>query len=258
MATASIFMSATPESLWLHRPKQNPRARLRMFCFPYAGGAAPIFRAWPEWLPPTVEVCPVQLPGRGARIAERPRTSVEAIVRELTPALLPCLDLPFVFFGHSMGAILAFEMTRRLWREYGMRPEHLFVSGRRAPQLAAPGPPTYGLPEPLFRAELRRLNGTPREALEHPELMELMLPILRADFSVTQTYAYAPGPPLDCPITAFGGLQDGEVPRESIAAWREQTAAAFVLRMLPGDHFFLNTARQLLLPSIARELTQTI
>jgi medium-chain acyl-[acyl-carrier-protein] hydrolase len=229
-----------------------------MFCFPYAGGAAPIFRLWPDWLPPTVEVCPVQLPGRGVRITEQPCTSVEVIVRELIPALLPYLDLPFVFFGHSMGALLGFVVTRRLRREYGLGPEHLFVSGRRAPQLQSPGPPTYSLPEPLFREELRRLNGTPREALEHPELMDLMLPILRADFTVTQTYIYTNEPPLDCSITVLGGLQDRDVARESLEAWREQTAAAFTLRMLPGDHFFLNTARSLLLATLARDLSRII
>jgi medium-chain acyl-[acyl-carrier-protein] hydrolase len=234
--------------------KTNPQARLRLFCFHYAGGGPLIFRKWPDMLPSFVEVCPVQLPGRGSRLREPHFRQLMPLVEAVAENLQPYFDKPFAFFGHSMGAMISFELTRHLRREQGASPLQLFVSGRRAPQLPDTDPPTYDLPEKEFVEELRRLNGTPREALEHPELMQLVLPTIRADFSVCQTYVYTPEPPLNCPISAFGGLQDKDVGREKMEGWREQTNASFRLRMLPGDHFFLNTATDLLLHALTRDL----
>ena len=241
-------------SNWVARPKPNDAASLRLFCLPYAGGSSLIFRGWPESLPSFVEVCLIQLPGRGARLKEAPFTRLTTLVEELSAALLPYLDKPFAFFGHSMGAVLSFELTRHLRRHYDRKPLHLFVSGRTAPQLEDTDPPTYGLPEPEFIEEIRRLNGTPKEVLANPELMQFLLPILRADFEICQTYDYSPDSPLDCPLTAIGGLQDTRVRREDLEAWREQSASSFVLRMLPGDHFFLHTAQPLLLRILTQEL----
>lgn len=181
-------------------------------------------------------------------------TQLPPLLEALVPALLAHLDKPFVFFGHSMGASISFELARRLRRESGLIPAHLFLSGRRAPQLLETEPPVHALPEPEFLKKMTNLNGTPREVLEHPELMRVMIPILRADFAVCETYAYMPEPPLDCPISVFGGLQDSEVSRKDLADWREQTNAAFALHMLPGDHFFLHTALHLLVETICREL----
>ena len=244
--------TTTSPRLCYHRP--NPQASLRLFCFPYAGGRNLIFRGWQEGLPAAVEVCPVELPGRGRRLREPPFTKLTTLVEATAEAILPLLDKPFAFFGHSMGAMISFELARRLRREHAPTPVHLFVSGRRAPHIPDTDPPTYDLPEPEFLDELRRLNGTPQEVLEHAELIQLMMPLLRADFEVVQTYRYTPGPPLDCPITAFGGLHDVEVPREYLEAWRDYTAAGFTLRMMPGDHFFLHTAQRLLLQVLAQEL----
>ena len=240
--------------------RPNPRARLRLFCFPYAGGGAEIYRLWPQNLPSEVEVCVAQLPGRGTRLREQPFTSLDALVEAATEAIAPWLDKPFALFGHSMGAMISFELARRLRDQDGPQPAHLFVSGRRAPQLPNNEPITYNLPEAELGQILLRLNGTPKEVLEHPELMELMLPLLRADFSVVETYVYRPDVPLDCPLTAFGGLRDSEVSREQVEAWREQTTSEFALRMLPGGHFFLNDAQSqtLLLSAIARELHQLL
>jgi medium-chain acyl-[acyl-carrier-protein] hydrolase len=242
-------------STWITRPKPNAQASLRLFCFPYAGGSPVIFRQWTDILPPEIEVCCIQPPGRGARLNEQSFTQLPPLIEALFPALLEHLDKPFAFFGHSMGALISFEIARRLSSESGPAPSHLFLSGRRAPQLIDTQPPTHSLPEPEFIAKVTKLNGTPREVLEHPELMRLMIPILRADFAVCETYAYVHGPPLACPISVFGGLQDSEVSREDLAAWREQTnSAAFSLKMLPGDHFFLHTSMRLLIETIYREL----
>lgn len=242
--------------LWLSCPKPNPQARLRLFCFPYAGGSALIYRAWPNLLPADIEVQLLQLPGRGKRLREAPYTDLLKMVADIAPVIRPLLDKPFAFFGHSMGALIGFELTHLLRAEHHLQPAHLFVSGRSAPQLPDTDPPTYELPEEEFVQELRRLGGTPHEVLEHPELMHLMIPLLRADFSVCQTYAFTERPPLSCPLTAFGGLQDHEVPRENLEAWNELTTAACKVRMLPGDHFFLRTSQQQLLQTIAQELYQ--
>lgn len=245
------------EQRWLAHYRPNPRAALRLFCFPYAGGSALLYRNWAGVLPESVEVCPVQLPGRGNRLGEAPFNDMRPLVASLARALTPYFDKPFAFFGHSMGAMISFELARLLRREAGREPFHLFVSGRAAPQVYEPDLRTYELPEAEFIEELRRLNGTPAEVLDNPELMQVMLPLLRADFKVIHAYEYEPGPPLGCHISAYGGLQDAEVSREKLEAWREQTTAGFVLRMLPGDHFFLHASQQYLLRTVAQELMRS-
>lgn len=214
-----------------------------------------MFRTWPDYLPQHVEVCAVQLPGRGARLNEPAFTQLPALVRAAAHALLPFMDKPFAFFGHSMGAMIGFELARHLREDNRPQPQHLFVSGRSAPQVIDSSPHTYDLPEPEFIEELHRLNGTPREVLEHEELMRLVIPILRTDFAFCQTYSYLPGLPLTCPISVYGGLRDEGVPRESLEGWREQTRAAFILRMFPGDHFFIHSDQQLLLRTLSQELS---
>jgi surfactin synthase thioesterase subunit len=241
---------------WFRIAKSRPAAKLRLFCFPYAGGGALIYHGWQDGLPAAVELCACQLPGRGDRLHEQPFMHITPMVEAVAEAITPYLDNPFAFFGHSMGAMIAFELARRLRREHTRQPAHLFVSGRRAPQIPYTEPFTHDLPEPQFFEKLRLLNGTPGEVLEHPELMQLMIPSLRGDFAVVETYTYVPESPLQFPITAFGGMQDPEVSREDLKAWREQTTSSFMLRMMPGDHFFLNTARPTLLGALSRELYQ--
>lgn len=245
-------------SMWLSCPQKNTRARYRLFCFPYSGGSASIFVPWARALPASIEVWPIQLPGRGARLSEPPFTQMNALVQALFQAILPYLDKPFIFFGHSMGALLSFELARYLRRHAGLLPVHLIASGHRAPQVPDPDPPIHNLPEPAFLDELRRLNGTPEEILHHDELRQLLLPTLRADFTVCETYAYTNDEPLECPISAFGGLQDKDVARYHLEAWQLQTRSTFTVRMFPGDHFFLNTARSLLLQALVRELSHLV
>lgn len=229
---------------------------MRLFCFPYAGGSALTYRHWAAQLPPSVETCLVQLPGRGSRLHETPSKQMKPLVEATARGLSVYFGKPFAFFGHSMGAIISFELARLLRREDGLEPIRLFVSGRGAPQVADSDPLTYTLPDPEFLAELRRLEGTPQEVLEHPELMQAMLPLLRADFEAIQTYSYQAEPPLNCPISAFGGLQDPSFSREDLGAWREQTTGSFSLRLFPGNHFFINIDQHLVLAAIAQELSQ--
>lgn len=252
-------MAATPVTTpWLLCLKPNPSATVRLFCFPYAGGGAGIFGRWAEYLPSSIEVCAVQLPGRGSRLLEPAFKSLPLLVQTAGKELLPWMEKPFSFFGHSMGATIGFELARFLSKEHNLKLAHLFVSGRRAPHLTDDEPPTYDLPESEFLEDLRRLNGTPKEVLEHPELMRLLLPALRADFEMIQRYVYIPGPPLDCAITAFGGLEDQSVPRDQVEAWRQHTTAPFSLEMLPGDHFFIHDAQTALLKSVSCELQRLV
>jgi medium-chain acyl-[acyl-carrier-protein] hydrolase len=248
MTTAAAFDS------WIACRKPRPQARLRLFCFPYAGGGALIFRTWSAGLPADVEVCPIQLPGRGTRLMEPPFTQLSPLIQALAQALFPLLDKPFAFFGHSLGALVSFELARQLRRQYGVQPVRLFVSASRAPQLPHRGLPVHTLPEGDFLAELRHLNGTPREVLEHEELMQIALPVLRADFTVYETYVYSTELPLNCPISTFGGLRDRTVSQSDLEAWREQTNVSFSLQMFPGDHFFLKTTQPLLLRMLSQEL----
>lgn len=244
---------------WVVPTRLNPSAKMRLFCFPYAGSGATIYQSWWRSLPPTIEVCPVQLPGRGARLQEQPFTRLEPLVREVADGIAPYLDKPFAFFGHSMGALISFELARRLRRSPSMpQPLHLFVSGSGAPQLGPLGRPLYALPEPELLDELRRLNGTPEQVLAHPELMALMLPIIRVDFEVCQTYSYIDESPLECPITAFGGLADVEVHREHVREWQQQTASDFSMWMLPGDHFFLHTLSSQLFHILSQQIERLV
>lgn len=256
--TTSHASVTPPKNNWLTCPKPNPRAKLRLFCFPYAGGGAAIFRLWPDELPAEVEFYAIELPSRGRRITEPPITRMEPLVRGIAGAIESLLDKPFCFFGHSMGALTSFELARLLRREGRRQPSHLFVSGATAPQIPDTSPVRFDLPEPEFLDVLRRLNGTPHEVLENEELLQLMLPRLRADFELLQFYKYVDEPPFSFPITAFGGLQDKEVDRAALEGWRVQTAANFVLRNFPGDHFFLHSDRSRLLWVISQELISLV
>ena len=226
--------------VWIKRARQDPKTCFRLFCFPYAGGGASFFRTWRERLWPEIEVCAIQLPGREDRLMETPIGGLSALIDVLMDVLYPYLDSPFAFFGHSLGALISFELTRRLRRQKAPCPLQLFVSGHRAPQIPDPDPPIHQLPDADFIEELGRFNGTPKAVLENPELMEVFMPLLRSDIRLDETYVYDHEAPLDCPITAFGGLEDEEVSREELAAWHDQTRSRFNIQMFPGDHFFLN------------------
>jgi medium-chain acyl-[acyl-carrier-protein] hydrolase len=245
-------------SPWFVKHRSRPGGVLRLFCFPYAGGGALAYRQWWRELPPEIDVVPVELPGRGNRMGEPARRSFPGLISELEEAISPHLDIDFALFGHSMGATIAFELTRQLRRRGRPQPRLLIVSGRRAPGLPVDDPPTYNLPEAEFIAELHKLNGTPKEVLESQELMSLMLPLLRADFELIQTYQYTKEAPLSCPISAYGGTEDLELPRDRLLPWGEQTTQEFSLQMIDGDHFFLRSSQTQLLRLISRDLSRVM
>ncbi|MEO0866946.1 MAG: alpha/beta fold hydrolase [Cyanobacteria bacterium J06642_11] len=224
-------------------------------CFAYAGGSAWIYRPWAQQLPDTVEVCAIELPGRGKRMAEAPLQTVTAIIETLGPELLPYLNLPFACFGHSLGALIAFELCCWLRRTVQLTPVHLWVSAAQAPQLPAEKAPIHTLADPDFINELKRYKGTPESILNNAEMMALVLPILRADFTVLETYQHQPGAPLSCPITGFWGQQDTIVNQAQVAAWNIHSQK-FSLQAIDGDHFFLQQSSFLthLLPVLPNRL----
>lgn len=236
-------------------PDTEPPTRL--FCFPYAGGGAAAFRHWPEVLGEHAAVFGLQLPGHWARIADPPVRRLFPLVRAIAEELLAYVDRPFAFFGHSMGALVAFELARLVRRKYGLSPSHLFVSGFRPPHLPDPNPALYRLPDAQLLARLKTLGGTPDELLKDPELLRLMLPVIRADLEVCGTYAYTDDAPLPCPITALGGLVDPLVEADQLDLWQRHTASSFRLHLFPGDHFYLVPARRLLLNILRNALQES-
>jgi medium-chain acyl-[acyl-carrier-protein] hydrolase len=255
MSTVSQRRTATP---WFTCAKPDLQARLRLFCFPYAGGGASIYRGWENSLPLGLEVWPAQPPGRGSRFKESAFASMDALVAAAAKEIEQFLDLPIVLFGHSVGAFASFELAHTLADQLGVKVRHLFVSGARAPQLPRNRRPIHDLSEEDFINELKTLNGTPRELLESPELMRMISTTLRADFSIAETYRSKHLTPLNCPITVFGGLEDTLVSKEDLEAWRVHTTNSFDLWQLPGDHFFIHSSDSLILQILSRELTRVV
>ena len=241
---------------WLPKLTAKAESRVRLFCFPYAGGTTYTYRGWDSLLPPAIEVCAVELPGRARRMREPALRNMQSLVQSMIPALLPYFDKPFAFYGHSMGALISFELARELRRSHQLQPVHMFVASCLPPQSPRRRERvTYNLPESLFIEEVRHFNGTPKEVQEYSEeLMQLTLPLLRADFEACQTYEYVAEPPLTCPMTVVGGLQDKGLNRTDLDGWREQTTSACTVQMLSGDHLFINTAQIWVLRMLSKSL----
>lgn len=241
----------------------RPSPRLRLLCVPYAGAGAAAFRAFPQALPSWLEVWAIRLPGRETRLSEVPLTDLTAVVHALLeeftrdgPFAPPAgtTPVPYAIFGHSMGALVCFELARAL-RRYGLYPPvHLFVSGRRAPHIPDDLPAIHRLAPPEFLTEVRRLGGIPDEVLAEPGLIDLIAPALRADFAVCETYRHAAEPPLPYGISAFGGRGDPTTTPQRLAAWSVETTGPFTMRLYPGDHFFVHAHHRTILAEICRDL----
>jgi medium-chain acyl-[acyl-carrier-protein] hydrolase len=240
---------------WIARPEPSSDAAVRLICFPYAGGGAAQYLPWRALLQPNIELCAWKLPGRESRLREPPQTRLTELATTLAQVLQPLTDRPFAFFGHSLGALVAFETARGLRRAGLPTPELLFVSGRAAPQLASSDSPIHHLPQAAFLAEIvRRYDGIPQAVLAEPELLKLLLPTLRADLAMLETYRYAEEAPLPCAISAFGGRNDPRTSIASLQKWQHQTVDAFRVEAFPGGHFYLQTERAAVLGSLMRDL----
>ncbi|NJC72073.1 thioesterase [Planosporangium thailandense] len=235
-------------------PQAAGGALVRLFCFAHAGGGAAFFRPWRTALAPTVDVRPVLLPGREARLDEPPYRRIEQLVDPLCAALSPQLDAPYALFGHSMGAAVAFEVARRLTDAGRPGPICLLVSGRQAPRAVSARRTLWTLPDDDFVAAVGRMGGTPPEVLGEPDLLQMFLPALRADFELSETYRPLPGGRLRCPVVAYMGVDDPEVDRNGLLRWHEETSGAFTLRLFAGDHFYLKGGRADVLSAVRHDL----
>lgn len=231
------------QSPWFEHTSQIKRPILRLFVFPYAGGSVQAFQSWSGYFPVEVDLCLVNLPGHGKRFGERAFVRLTRLVEVLADQIACEIQPPFIFYGHSMGALVSFELARELFRRYGDGPSHLFLSGHGAPHLPKSEPDTFNLPDSEFIANLKRLNGTPLQLLNDPEARQIFLPMLRADFEVVNTYEYRDAQPLLCPLSIYGGLQDMDVPVASLSAWEVHTSATCKVRLFEGDHFFIHDSR---------------
>jgi len=231
----------------------EPRARL--FCFPFAGGSAPVFAGWGERLKPDIEVWAAHPRGRGMRFRETPDLNTGAMVGDFLFGLRGLLDLPFVFYGHSLGGLLAFELTRQLQAQGLPLPKGLFVGATVPPHLGLIHEEIHHLPDQQFVSAIQdRYAGIPEAVLREPELMEMFLPALKADFAAYERYGFSPGVQVACPITAFAGANDPGARPELIGEWAHHTTGKFALHTVAGDHFFLAESAGLVLGEIRKSL----
>ncbi|MGB0521889.1 MAG: thioesterase II family protein [Flammeovirgaceae bacterium] len=233
-------------------------SNVRLFCFPYAGGGTSTYFKWLKHIPPSVTLCPIQLPGRERRIQELPYENLMQLVDSIYTDLQDLFQEPCVFFGHSMGAQIAYELAIRCQKENCKGIKHLFVSGRKPPHLFEESHQYHLLPNQEFMEQLKTYEGVPTAFFQHKELLELAIPVLRADFKMLETYTYEANNPLNVPITAFGGKADLELPEQMLTEWKFHTAARFQYFVYDGGHFFIRDYQAQILSTITLILQTTI
>jgi medium-chain acyl-[acyl-carrier-protein] hydrolase len=244
-------------SPWLVPTRPNPSATLRLFCFAYAGGGASVYIPWAKVLPANIEIVSVQLPGREGRYQEAPLTNLGEVMDGIAHAVGANLDKPYMLFGHSLGALIAFELTRRFAAHARAMPLGLVVSGKRAPHMPPRRRPFARLPDAEFIREIANYKGTPASILENAELMELILPRLRADATLFDDYQYRDSGPLPCPIVAFGGTEDPHVNAGELLGWSELTDT-FSHRTFDGDHFFIHSQQNAVTTALSEAIDSAI
>lgn len=243
----------TASSHWFPFRRGASTARLRLFCFPYAGAGASVFRDWPALLGVEAEVYPAQPPGREERLGETSYVRLQPLVADLADAMPWDHGRVDVYFGHSMGALIAFELAHELRRRGMPGPSHLILSGHGAVHVQKPTA-RYLLSDDLLLEEIDALQGTPAELLADRDIMEFFLPLIRADMELCETYEYASAPKLTCSITALGGVEDHDVARSDLDAWAELTTGRCRVRMFPGGHFFIHPFAR----DVLREVTDDL
>jgi surfactin synthase thioesterase subunit len=237
---------ASPTERWFQVWKPVPRPRVRLVCFPHAGGSATLYRRWPDSLPRDVEVWAAQLPGRGARTSEPPIVRMSALLEHFVSAIDPLFDRPVEFFGHSMGAVAAFELARLLRRLGSPLPRRIILSGRQAPHVPDRNPTLHRLPQDELVDRLRRMGGTSDAIFNEPELVALLLPAIRADLEAVETWVFPAEPPLTTPIVVAGGEDDARATPVDLEEWRRYSSGGFEVHRFAGGHFYLHERADLL------------
>ncbi len=242
-------------SRWIPHSSISADSRVRLFCFPYAGGGASTYHRWAQHLNADLSLFPVKMPGREDRFREAPYTDLGKLVKDFAEETADKIRPPLALYGHSMGALIVFELARFLRREHDLSPVCLFVGACAAPQLRPRMTKIGELPDEQFLAKLReRYGGFGTESANDEQLMQLLLPTLRADITLVESYQYIDEAPLACPVMALGGSDDKGVSPADLAAWQQQTTAAFSHCTIPGDHFFLDQSRRATAQAIRRRL----
>lgn len=249
-------MTIPDRSQWLAYRRELPDAKLRLFCF--SGGGASTFTTWSKGMPADVEVCPIQPPGRESRLREPPITRIPQLVAQSMEVLTPLLDRPFALFGHSVGALIVFELARQLRRQGACTPEWLFTSGHPAPDLPQRRPAVSHLTPPEFWRAMRDHFAMDPILLDSEDMKSFLYPGLRADYELVETYVYEEDLPFDFPLSVFGGSQDPETTDFELREWQKHTTSSFSKRILEGDHTFIKTAREALVRELAQDLEQLL
>ncbi|MFI1167634.1 thioesterase II family protein [Streptomyces sp. NPDC020801] len=245
-------MQAVDPDLWIRRFHPAGPASARLVCLPHAGGAASYYVPMSKSLSPGVEVLAIQYPGRQERLSERRRETVAELADEITEVIRPLTDQPLYLFGHSLGATVAFEVARRM-EAADVKLGHVFVSSRRAPDLNR-NERVYQRGDRELIRHIRSLAGTAPDVFGNPEMTAMVLPAIRSDYKAAETYVYAPGPKLTCPVTALIGDADPMVSAEEATAWSKHTCGAFELRIWPGGHFYLDAHAADVISKISAEI----
>ena len=247
------------QSKWFLLPKPNHNARLRLFCLPFAGGSADIYKSWESQLHESIELVAIQLPGRGARFIESPIAEMDLLVEELWRELKLYTNKPYALFGHSLGAKVGFALMQHIRKEGGLLPLHFFASASVAPHLPSRPPLLHQQNDQMLVESLREYGGTPEEVLDNDELMALLFPVLRADFYLAETYFASIGDPLDVGLSTFGGESDDKVLASDLTAWAEHFAGdQAVLKLFSGGHFFIESHTDDLIAQINSVLSRLL
>ncbi len=238
------------DTKWFVIPKPNPHADLRLICFPYAGGSATTYMSWVKHLPQNIELVIVQAPGRGTRMFEKAFSTMASLTKELLTVFPNYTNKPYIFFGHSLGSRVAFELMSQLQHRSFPLPQYFIASGSRAPHIISSKKSIHHLPDDEFIAQLKLLNGTPQAVIENKELMELFLPLVRADFEIADNYCFTSKAIFNCPITVLSGKDDIDITQFHLESWGNFFNTKQEIHMIPGNHFFIESHKDVVLEKV--------
>ncbi len=243
---------------WFIIPKPKSKVDLKLICFPYAGGNSSTYMSWAKYLPENVELIIVQPPGRGSRIFEPIYSDMKSLISDLLWLIPEHLNTPYILLGHSLGSRIAFELMVQLNKLKFPLPLHFIASGSRAPHLASDKKRIFNLPDKEFISELKKLNGTPKDVLENNELMELLLPMLRADFKIAENYCYSGSEIFNCPISLLAGNDDIDITLSMLEGWVDHFTEIKNIYIVSGNHFFIDNNTEAVIQKINEVIQQSL